>query len=154
MCVKNMDVIKYDCECQTIVSFRCVYKTSTLRELRHISTILTCSKPYSRMRFWLVPRGINTSDYASKTPIVYDQSQRTMRKVRDILRPSCGFLYQQCFQTMYDFSGVTCILTLPTRLHRIFESVLKRWISSSFRVFSIQNGGDVWTQTIYIAWIA
>ena len=94
------------------------------------------SKPYSRMRFWLVPCGINTSFFSSKTPMTYDQSPCTMYDICNVLWVACVTIYHRCFQTRCHFATFCAHLTHPIRLYRIFGFVPKRWISSSFAVIS------------------
>ena len=128
-------------------------KQSTLSELRHISMILARVKP---CRQHCLLQGLASLKLCvQNTDDIYDQSQRTLHEVYPFLRPPCGLIYRQCFQTRFDLllcghhvvlytnliykQGTILVvlhayLTLPTRLHRIFESVPKRWILSSFVV--------------------
>ena len=109
------------------------------------------SKPYSRMRFWSVPCGINTSFYTSKTPITYDQRQYIMHNMCDVLWVACVTIYHRCFQTRCHFATFCVHLTHPIRLHRIFEFTPKRCISSSSVMIFDPHADDIWMQAIYIA---
>ena len=115
-----MDFVKFRGDFQSKMPMIYGRKQSTLCELRHISTILArvlCVKQLP------------------VTGLSEPQIQHTLREVHPFLQPPCDLIYHDSvFKRGAILVLLRACLTLPTRLHRIFESVPKRWISSSFVV--------------------
>ena len=107
-----MDFVKFRSDFRFKMPMIYGRKKSTLRELRHISTIMARIK-----HLWYMTK-VNVP-CAKFMPFC---DHHVVSYINNVFKRGAILV------------GYVAYLTLPTRLHRIFESVLKRWISSSFEM--------------------
>ena len=95
-------------------------KQSTLHELHHISTILARIKHYM---YYCLLQGLASLKFNIPcAKFISFCSHHVISYTDNVFKRGAILVVLRVY------------LTLPIRLHRIFESVLKRWISSSFVV--------------------
>ena len=106
--------------------------------MRLFWTILA-RKLYNRMRFCSVPARLAPQIMCSKYRWYMPKGNVHCAK----FVPFCGHHVVTYTNNVFKRDAIVVVwrayLTFPTRLHSIFESVLKRWISTSFDMISNQK---------------